>query len=134
MGFQHGKDTVLTLDAKALTAFANSVKWNAAVDSHDVTTFGKDAHDYQGGLKDGTATVEGIYDNTAVTGPAAVIQPLLGTNVDFVYQPEGTGVGKPTRTVEVLVETYEESSPVADMISWSAKLQFSEAPAYTTQV
>lgn len=130
----HGKGTVVTLGGDDLAAFSNSVTFTMTADSHDVTCFGADAHEYQGGLKDGTATIEGMYDNTATTGTNDIIVPLLGTVVEMVYQPEGTGVGKPTRTVEVLVTSYEESAPVADMITFTCELQMSGAVANTVGV
>jgi hypothetical protein len=75
----------------------------------------------------------GIYDNTASTGPRAVIEPLVGTKVPAVRRPEGTGSGKPQDTVDVVVTSYVETSPVADMVTWSVELQGSDAVASTTQ-
>lgn len=134
MAFVHGKGTVVSIDGKAMSAYANSVTFSREADTHDVTTFGRDAKVYAPGLTDGTASIEGTYDNTAVTGPSAVFGPLLGAAVvDMVYRPEGTATGRPTRTVSVLVTSYEESSPVADMVTWTAELQFSGAIVSTTQ-
>ena len=115
----HGKDTYVSLDADDLSTY--------------VTTFGNQGHRKQGGLKDGTATIEGIYDNTASTGPQAVINPLIGTVVELIYRPEGTGSGLPERTVDVLVQEYTESSPVADMVTWSVSLEFDNVVDYTPQ-
>lgn len=134
MAFVHGKDTVITLGGDDLSAYTNSTTHNRSADSHDVTTYGKDSHVFVGGLKNGTATIGGIYDNTAATGPRAVIVPLLGTTTEFVFKPEGTGTGKPQDTVDVVVTAYNESSPVADMVQWTAELQFSDDVASTTQV
>lgn len=134
MTFVHGKDTYVSLDGDDLSAFTNTTTYNRSADSHDVTTYGKGSHVFAGGLKNGTATIGGIYDNTAVTGPRAVIRPLLGTVVDFVFRPEGTGAGKPQDTVDVLVTAFNESSPVADMVQWTAELQLSDDVASTSQV
>lgn len=134
MAFVHGRGTVVSIDGDALTAYSNSVAFARSADSHDVTTFGKSSKVYSPGLKDGTATIEGIYDSTGSTGPGAVLRPLVGAAaVALVYQPEGTGSGKPTATVDVLVTAYEETAPVADMITWSATLQLSDDIADTTQ-
>ncbi|MFR9804614.1 hypothetical protein ACL02T_20360 [Pseudonocardia sp. RS010] len=127
MAFVHGKGVVTSIDGDDLSAFANSVQFNRSADSHDVTTFGKDSKVYAPGLKDGTATIQGIYDSTASTGPGAVLRPLVGAAaVTLLYQPEGTGSSKPQASVDVLVTAYEETAPVADMISWSATLQLSD--------
>lgn len=127
MTFIHGKGTGVSIDGDSLAGYGTSVAFNRSADSHDVTTFGKNSHVYQSGLKDGTGTVTGIYDNTANTGPSAIFRPLLGgAAVTFVYQPEGTGSGKPEAEVDVIVTAFEETSPVADMVTWSATLQFSD--------
>ena len=134
MAFVHGKGNVVSIDGKAMTAYATSVTFTRTADSHDVTTFGNNSKVYRTGLKDGTGKVEGVYDNTASTGPQAVFRPLIGAAaVDLIYRPEGTGTGKPTSTVSVIVTQYEESTPVADMITWSADLQFSGDIADTSQ-
>ena len=126
MSFIHGKGSVSTLGGSDLSVYGNSVEWARKADSHDVTTFGKNAHVKQGGLLDGTATIEGIYDNTATVGPRAVINPKIGTVVSMVWRPEGTGTGKPQDTVNVLVGEYTETSPVADMIKWKVSLELSD--------
>jgi hypothetical protein len=100
------------------------VEFTRSADSHDVTTFGNDSHRKQGGLLDGTATISGIYDNTASTGPQAVLGPIIGTVVELIYRPEGTGSSLPERTVDVLVVNYQESSPVADMVTWTCEVEF----------
>lgn len=125
MAFVHGKDTVVTIDGNDISAFANSTDHSNEADSHDTTTYGKDWHTFQGGLKTGTMTVSGIYDNTA-SGPRAILQPLLGTVVTAVYQPDGAGTGKAQSTGDVLVTSYNESSPVADMVSWTSEWQISD--------
>jgi hypothetical protein len=121
----HGKVTVVLLNGTALTVHANNHEFVRTADKHDVTTFGNDSHKYNGGLGDGTSTISGFYDNTAGTGPRFVIEPLIGTVVPLVRRPEGTGTGKPQDTVDVLVESYTETSPVADMVTWSCDLQMS---------
>lgn len=133
MAFTHGKGVFVSLNASDLSTFANNVQFPRSADTHDVTTYGKNAHVYRGGLDDGTATIQGIYDDGA-TGPQAIIEPLLGTNVTLIYRPEGTGAGKPQYSVDVVVGTYEETSPVADMITWQAECQLSDVVTVTTQV
>lgn len=134
MAFIHGKGTVISLNGADLSAFVNESDLTRTSDSHDVTTYGKNSHVYQGGLLDGTASVSGIYDNTAVTGPRAVIEPLIGTVVELIRRPEGTGSGKPQDVVDVLVTSYQESSPVADMVTWTCELQCSDEVDSTPQI
>lgn len=133
MAFVHGKDAYVKVGTADISVFTNSVAPKRSADSHDTTTFGKDAHTYQGGLLDGTVALEGIYDD-GVTGPKAVLEPMLGTVVDVVYRPEGTGAGKPEQTGKGLVTSYEETTPVADMIMWKCELQLSDTFATADQV
>lgn len=125
MTFVHGRNTFVSLAGSDLSAFTTTSNFERVPDSHDVTTYGRNSHVYNGGLLDGTATMSGIYDNTAVSGPRAVINPLVGTVVEYIRRPEGTGSGKPQDRVQVLVGKYVESSPVADMVTWSLDLQLS---------
>jgi hypothetical protein len=134
MAFVHGKNTYISLDAKDLSAYTNTSELSRSADSHDVTTYGKNSHVYQGGLLDGKASMGGIYDSTALTGPRAVIEPLIGTTVELIRRPEGTGTGKPEDTVDVLVVGYVETNPVADMVTWSCELQCSDDIATTVQI
>ena len=126
MSFIHGKGSVTSLGGSDLSVYSNSVEWARKSDMHDVTTFGKNSHVKQGGLLDGTASIEGVYDNTATVGPRAVINSKIGTVVAMVWRPEGTGTGKPQETVNVLVAGYTETSPVADMIKWKVDLELSD--------
>lgn len=133
MSLTHGRHTVVTLDANDLSQYSNNSQVELTADSHDVTTYGKNSHVFTGGLKNGTGTISGFYDSTAVTGPRAVIEPLVGEVVEFIHQPEGAGTGKPQDTVDVLVTKYTQTSPVADMVTWSADLQFSDDVDSTPQ-
>lgn len=126
MAFIHGKNTVITLDGDDLSTYTTTSNFEKSSDSHDVTTYGKDAHVFAGGLLNGTATMSGIYDSTASTGPRAVIEPLVGTNVTLIRRPEGTGSGLPQDSVNVLVTKYTETNPVADMVTWSCDMQLSD--------
>jgi hypothetical protein len=62
-----------------------------------------------------------------------VLRPLVGAAAfEVIYHPEGsTGAGKPVATVDVLVTSYEESAPVADMVTFTAELQLSDDIADT---
>lgn len=132
MAFIHGKETVIKLGASDLSAFTNTSTFTRTADSHDVTTYGKDDHVFAGGLGNGTASMGGIYDNGA-TGPRDVIEPLIGTEVVLTRQPEGTGSGLPQDVVDVIITSYVETSPVADMVSWSCEMQLSDAVNSTNQ-
>lgn len=132
MAFVHGKGTSITVDSVDLSAFTNNVAKKRSADGHDTTTFGQSGHTYQGGLTDGTYTLTGTYDGAATDTPRAVLEAALGTVVPFVYQQE-TATGSPQSTGNALITAYEETAPVADMITWSATLQISGAETEGTQ-
>ena len=135
MAFIHGKDTNVSVDSNDLSAYTNSSDYNPTTDSHDVTAYGASGHAYQGGLTAGTFTMSGFYDDTASTGPRAVLQDIqqAGAAVTVVRQPEGTGSGLPQDSFSALCTSYRESNPVADMISWTADFQISGAVTDTAQ-
>jgi hypothetical protein len=134
VAFQHAKSTFISLDGDNLSPYTNTSELKREADSHDVTTYGKNDHVFSGGLGKGGASLGGIYDNTAVTGPRAVIEPLIGTVVELIRQPEGPGAGKPQDKVDVLITSYVETNPVADMVTWSVDLQLSDSVDTTPQV
>lgn len=129
----HSKATFLSLAGTDISLHCKESELEREADEHDLTTYGKDDHVYEGGLLGGMATIGGWYDSTAATGPRAVIEPLLGTVVQLIRRVEGTGAGKPQDTVNVLVRKYVETSPVADFVTWSADLRLSDAVVSTTQ-
>lgn len=133
MTFVHGRGVYVSLGGNNLSSYCNTSTPERTADSHDVTTYGKNSHVFKGGLLNGSGTIGGFYDSSTSSGPRAIIEPLLGTNVAYVDRPEGTGIGKPQRTVDALVTKYNETRPVADMISWSADLQFSDDAAIVYQ-
>jgi hypothetical protein len=132
MSLIHGRGVEVELNSVDLSGFCNTSTPERTADSHDVTTYGKTSHVFQGGLLNGTGTIGGFYDSSTSSGPRAIIEPLLGTVVPYVDRPEGSGAGKPQRTVDVLVLKYTETRPVADMITWSCDLQFSDDVAIVT--
>lgn len=132
MAESHGKLTVVKLNAADLSAFTDSTTFERAADEHDSTCYGVDDHEVVGGLLGGKVTIGGKYV-TGVSGPATVIEALLGTKVTFIYQAEGTGTGKPQRSCTVHVKSYNQSSPVADIVRWTAELTISSAVDDTAQ-
>jgi hypothetical protein len=132
MAESHGKLTVVKLNAVALSTFTDSTTFEREADEHDSTAYGVNDHEVVGGLLAGKITIGGKYV-TGVSGPAAIIEPLLGTKVTFLYQAEGTGTTKPQRSCTVLVKSYNQSSPVADIVRWTAELTISGAVDSTPQ-
>lgn len=141
MAWVHGKSTVIKIDGKDLSAYANSSELGRKVQTQNVTTYGSPNYTdgskpnvYVGTLLDATGKVSGIYDNTVSTGPGAVLKGLRNKTVKLLRQIEGTGTGKPQESVDIIVTDYTETAPVADMVTWSAEFQCSGVIDETPQV
>lgn len=123
MAFIHGKNTVVKVATKDLSAYTDTSELPRTADSHDVTTYGNVAHRKAGGLFDGTFTMSGTYDGSAVNGPRAVLEPLLGTVAAVIRQPEGAGTGKAQDLFNALLTGFTETNAVADMVKWAATFE-----------
>jgi hypothetical protein len=135
MGQVHGRKAYWSLDGVDLSQYGDATDPERTADSHETTTYHptRKGKTYSGGNLDGTCTVGGLYESGASNTPRVVIENQLGETVAFIYRPEGTGTGKPEKTVDVVITKYTESIPVGDMIRWSADLQFTGDVAVTTQ-
>src|SRR5690606_7978606 len=120
MAAVHGKNAFISVDGNDLSEYCNNIEMPREADTHDVTTFGNSSHRFVGGLLNGTCTLQGIYDSAA-GGPQEVLEPLLGTACTIVYMPDGEGEGKVEKTFEAVLQSYEETVPVAEMVTWSAE-------------
>lgn len=121
MAKQHGKSTVILVGATDLSQHVNASEIGLPADVHDVTTYGNNSHRYNGGLLDGSFKMSGLYDTTAGTGPRAVLKPMRGTTQTLTRRVEGTGAGKPQDVFSAVLKDYVETSPVADMVTWSTE-------------
>jgi hypothetical protein len=134
MTFVHGKDTYVSVNSNDISTYCTKSTFTRGADTHDTTTFGLGDYRYQSGLKKGDVSLEGIYDNTATTGPRDVLKALIGgAAVTLIRRPDGTGSGKAQDSVSVIMEKYVETSPVADMVTWSADFKMAGAVTTTAQ-
>jgi len=129
----HGKKTVLKIGTADISQYTNASELTLGGDSHDTTGYGKNAHTFEPGLGTGSFTCSGQYDNTAVTGPALVLRPLVNTVCEVTLQVEGVGSGKPQDKFDALFTEYVQSQPVADMVQWTANFTISDEVDDTAQ-
>ncbi len=92
---------------------------------NEVTALGDSGAKFIPGLEDVTIVVGGLFDNTASSGPDAVMGPLRThtSAVDFEYGPEGSGSGDVKYSGTCWVIAYELRSRVGNLVEWSAALQ-----------
>jgi hypothetical protein len=135
MAYQHGRFTVITVNAKDLSQYTKTSTLELDQDVHDTTGYGSTAHTKMGGLTDASFTMSGTYDSTASTGPRAALLSLITTpaGTTITVKPEGTGSGKPLDTFTGILKKYTQTAPVDDMVTWSADFEVSGAVASTTQ-
>lgn len=134
MGWQHGKDTYVSVGGSDISAWTNNSELTRGAAGHNVTAYGADDEAWSGGLRNGKFTCSGIYDNTVTTGPHDVLDPAVGTVVEIIRRGEGTGAGKPEQTFDGLLVSYVETNPVADMVTWSAEFTVSDGVVEAAQV
>lgn len=133
MATAHGRNTVLTVNAKDISPYCKTSSLELTAETHDTTGYGATAHTKAGGLLDGSFTVSGTYDNTTLVGPRIVLLPLIGVSTAIVRKLEGTGSGKPQDTFTAICKKYTETNPVDDMVTWSADFEISGAVASVSQ-
>lgn len=132
MAFTHGKDTYISINSVDLSAFCNTSTFTRGGNKHDTTTYGKDDEVFSAGLGKGSFSCGGIYDNGS-SGPRDTLEPLVNTVTTLVRRPEGTGSGLPQDSVSIYIDSYVETSPVNDMVSWSLEATLSDAVTSTNQ-
>lgn len=128
MAFQHGRDASFGIGTagaettvQQIEQYCDELSFPEEMDASQTTTFGQTAHTYVVGMKDTTASVSGKFD------PALddIIGPLLGheTPIDFEYGPVGPDTGDPKYTGKCYVTSYEITSSVSDVVTFSAEFQ-----------
>ena len=125
MTYKHGKDTVVLFDGYNLSAYFNEATFAVDVETAETTAFGSSAKTYIVGLKDGTASVSGMFDGVAA-GVDAVLSNVLGaSDSDVVTFAVDGGIAKGNRCglLQAKTTSYEVSSPVGDVVATSADFQ-----------
>lgn len=133
MAAAHGKDSYIAIEDSAgttlrnITPYVKSVDFNRSNDANDTTTKGAEGKTYRPGLTDGEIRLTGLWDDTADTGSRIVLKSLLGieTAVGFEWGPEGNGAGAIKDSGDCVLTQYDESSPVDDMVAFTATLKIS---------
>jgi predicted secreted protein len=137
MAFRHGKNAVLKLDNSAgtlvdLSAYLDEISMPRSIETGETTTFGStgSAKTYVTGLSDATISLGGKFDSTADAHFSGILTALLAGTIDsvsFEYGKEGSTAGRVKYSGEALLTSYEVSSPVADIVTFSAELQVTGA-------
>lgn len=118
----HGSKTALSVDGGNIGPWTTTSELKRAGDKSETTGYGSEGHEYADdeGLKAHTFTCSGWYDKTAVTGTKAVLGGKEGQNLPIIYGEEGSGSGKPKATFTAHLDEFTTTSPVAEIVKWSA--------------
>lgn len=123
--FIHGRKTVLTVNSQDISKYTKTSELVKGAQEHDTTHYGDDWEEVEPGLRNATFTCSGTYDNTATTGPRAVLEPAVGTKVPVVRQTEGVGSGLPQDSFTAHLNRYVETNPVDGFVTWAADFKVS---------
>lgn len=126
-GPKHGSTGVFKIQdsggtLRDISAFVTEDSLERTADTAETTTFGKLSKTYIPGLKDGSISIGGNYDATALTG-IIVLEGILGMERNFEYYPAGVGAGERKYTGAAILTTFNTSSPVDDKVAVSGELQ-----------
>ena len=125
MAFVHGKGTKVHVNAVDFSQYFNNVDITKTADVAETSVLGASAKSYIVGLKDSSISLSGLFDATLDAIAGAVVGQ--SATLSFEYSPEGTASGKVKYTGEAIMTNYSLSSPVGDVVAWSADLQVSGA-------
>jgi hypothetical protein len=125
MARKHSKHTVIIIDDNDVSTFCTDSNCEQSAGTEDNTTYGKNAVVKDPTLLTGAFGCGGKYDD-GVTGPRAVLKPLVGTKVTVKYRPEGTGAGLPQDSFEAVITKYNETAPVAGYRLWTVETEPSD--------
>lgn len=133
MAFRQGRLAEVTVNAVALSTFCDNMTFDRNVDSMETSTFTATDKSFLPGLKGGQLTLAGAYDPTVTTGPAAVLEGLLGSNpVAILAYPGGNITGQRSHSFTAMVTNYSESSSMADNVTFACTLLISGAVTSVT--
>lgn len=124
--FVHGKNAQFVLESTNLSNTLNEISLPREIETAETTTFGSQDKTYITGLSDATVSLSGMFDAAADSAINAVIANLKSGSIasaSFTYGPSGSASSKPRFTGQALITSYEVSSPVGDVVTYSLELQ-----------
>lgn len=123
-GFRYGSKASAVWDSVDLSAFSDEGALDVSIDTAETTTFGVTYKTFIEGLAASKFTLKGKFDPTTTTGPAAALTSRIGGgSKSMVYSPAGTVSLELKRTFNCILTSYQETSPVGGVVTFSASFQ-----------
>lgn len=124
--FRHGKNTIILFDKFDLSTYFNSVSTTAMAEAVETTTFGSANKTYAIGQKDGSISLEGLFEGSTDTVDEVLAAAVASADKKIItVGSEGAGLGRKAKLLNTDETSYEISSAVADMVTISAEAQAS---------
>jgi len=141
MAFSHGKVAVLKIDNAAgalvdISAISNAADLANQTGTGETTSFGSASKTFIAGLKDGTFSIGGSYDNVQDAMISAMMDAVAAGTLAFCsveYYPSGVGTGKVKYALETIPTSYTISTPVGGVSTFKLDLQRSGNLTQTVQ-
>ena len=127
--FVHGKSVDFALDdtsgsSRNISDTLNSVDFPEVTETADTTAFGSSSRAFIVGLESATISISGLWDSTVDGYMKGGTEPASRS---FIYGPAGSTGGNVKYTGEAIMTNYSISSPVGDVVTYSADLQVTGA-------
>lgn len=124
MAAVHGKGAGILIAQYNLTSYFKSLSTSNDVDTAEVTCFGDDDKEFIPGMRDGTVSVEGVFDSAA-SGVDVVLASMLGAAAGsaITSSVEGFTAGNNVDIATVRSSSYEVSAEIGDAVMVSGEFQ-----------
>lgn len=135
MANAHGSESVILIhdgtSLRNISPYVKTIDNNQNRDGNDTTTKGATGKTYRGGLTDGEIRINGLWDDTADVGSRTVFGVIKASATGAISSVElgmeGDDTGDIKETFAAVLTQYDESSPVDDMVAFTATLKISGA-------
>ena len=131
MAFISSNQTRIIYGANPLAAILRTVSPSTSIDMLETTSLADTAKTFLPGLKDASLSVDGLFDNTTAAGSfqVNVLSNISATSsVPTSVASSGFALGNSVFLMNAKTITYEVSSAVADLVSFSMSLGSATAP------
>lgn len=125
MARSHGKNSYISVDTVNLTTYVDNIDVNKSKDVAETSAMGQNSKTYVTGLKEATITISGRWDDTATTGPDAVLAAAYADEdpVAIEYGPEGNSTGEVKVSASAICTSFNRTSSLGDVVAFTADFQ-----------